>query len=253
MPPDTDFERYEREYLERIGNTNSENDEAKQARLKREYMVKRYSESALDSWDYVVLEMMRRDDMTIPLKLGTMRTAKALLRLHCHGMIHTLDREPTFDEMERLQAFFDSDIFKRYTSNLGKIMTKQAKEFFEMVTEITGARDMTDLYDLTEKGTKALMDKRAKTLEVYQQIDKQYKTETMTNFSQTSKEYNSYLPMMICMGISGPMIGYMLASSDAQYSMQHALANHMAGHHGGVQEIDLGGGDYFEYGELPFG
>lgn len=212
MAPD-DFEEYEKEYLERIG-------------LKRdthEKTIKAASESPLDSWDYAVLEMVRRGDLAIPLKLGTMRATKSFLKLFCHGLVRTLGRKPTFDEVERLQAFFDSPAFSSYKSNLNKVMTKEAEEFFQAVVEITGMKDATRMCELTAKGRNILTGKRAKVLKIYKKMDGQYKLNP-ADFYEKATNGESYLPIMVAMGLSGPMIGFMLATSDAQYGILNGTA-----------------------------
>ena len=192
--------------------------------------------------------MMRRDDLAIPLKLGTMRATKSFLKLYCHGLVHVLDRKPTFDEMERCQAFLDSDEFKSYKSNLNKVMTKEAREFFKTVAEITDVKDVTDLCDLTAQGRKVLVDERAKMLRIYREINSQYK-QTSADFYEKSSRYEPYLPMMVAMGLSGPLIGFMLASSDAQYTVLNNIMNGTAVNCGDFDSCLDGG---FEFSELSF-
>ena len=80
-------------------------------------------DSPLDEWDHAVLEAVRRDDYSAPLRFGTVRTSEALLKLYCHGMIRRMEREPTFDEQERVQAWMDSAAFKQYADRLKRMMT----------------------------------------------------------------------------------------------------------------------------------
>ena len=67
------------------------------------------TEAGLDAWDYAMLEMIRRGDVRSALKAGTMRYAESVLRLFCHGLVAKPANPPTFDEIERLQAFLDSE------------------------------------------------------------------------------------------------------------------------------------------------
>ena len=243
MPPDCDFEEYEQEYLKRMGLETE--GEGAVARLRREA-----SESPLDPWDYAVLEMVRRDDLAIPLKLGTMRAAKSFLKLHCHGMICKPDRKPAFDEMERIQAFLDSAVFDSYKSNLKKIMTREAAAFFQMVAKITGVNDTTDMCKLTPKGQKALAEERARAAKVCEEINRQYRLDS-ADFYERASEHESHLPLMVIMGlVSGSMLAHMQAASDAQYGIlaDMAVGNvHFEGACGLSGFGDSGFGPSFEF------
>ena len=210
-----EFIDYERVYLNRIKQKNIQ-------LTKHNDITKRYFEMPLDLWDYVVLLMLSRDEYDISIKIGTMRTAKSFLKLYCHGLIQKRNREPTFDERERLQAFMDSIIYRKYIENLNKIMTNKVKNFFESVAEIIDCNYLlTDLYDLTEKGKETLLEQHTKILKIYNEIKKQ----TPENLYKKSASYESHLPMMMAMGLSGSAIGFLLASSSssAQYSVLNNL------------------------------
>lgn len=124
MVLDQDFEKYEQEYLERYvrgGGQNSKSLAAKAVRERRERMdaaKKTAAEADPDSWDYVALEMIRREDLRISIKLGTMRSAESRLKLFCHGLITKRERDPTFDELERIQAsLIYRMLWSRYMAN----------------------------------------------------------------------------------------------------------------------------------------
>ena len=217
-----DFEFYERDYLERLAKNKSapvESYEQTTARLHRELVEsakKVARETELGAWDYAALEMVRRGDPGAPMRLGTLRFYESLLRLHCHGLVARLDRRPTFDETERIQAFLDSPAFKQYQDRLERIMTKDVAERLALVAQILGFRDVTDLMDLTRKGGEVLNSKRAEVAALYERIVKQYSKNRVT-FYGDAPSYESILPMLLAMGFAGPAIAYVLASSDARY------------------------------------
>ena len=88
---DGDFERYEDEYLKRLADgksASSKSYEQQKIEVHEEHLNavrKVASETKLDSWDYAVLEMIRREDLSGPLKLGTMKTSEAFLKLMVSG------------------------------------------------------------------------------------------------------------------------------------------------------------------------
>ena len=225
---DGDFKDYEREYLERINEgitVHAESHEQRKARLHGEHLddaKKAGTESKLDSWDYAVLDMIRRENLRAPMKFGTLRTCESLLKLHCHGLIRRLDRRPTFDEMERTQAFLDSAAYKQYEDRLKRIMTNEVAERLELISEILGTKRTTDLLDLTDKGKDALKTKRVEIVALYEKMSKQY-VKNRTDFYEMASSFEWALPMLVTMGFAGPMMMYMLASSDAQYgSLVHS-------------------------------
>ena len=99
----------------------------------------KHTKSELAGEDSLVLEMLRRGDWTALMGMGTMRVTKSMLRLYCHGMIRVSERaDLLFDERERMQAFLDSPLSRRYASNLAKVMTSDDKRFFEAAARIMG-------------------------------------------------------------------------------------------------------------------
>ena len=127
---DGDFESHERDYLARIAKNKpapAESYEQIKARLRKERTdaaKKAAREADLDAWNYAALEMVRRGDPGAPMKIGTLRFCESLLRLHCHGLVERSGRKPTFDETERIHAFLDSQVFRRYQDRLERIMTE---------------------------------------------------------------------------------------------------------------------------------
>ena len=96
-------------------------------------MLNQARAAALEPWDFAALEMMRREDMAAPMKVGTMRFTRSMLRLYAHGLVAKLDREPTFDERERINAFRKSPRFKSYAGNVKDTATKDDRRYFEDV------------------------------------------------------------------------------------------------------------------------
>ena len=168
---DDDFERYEDDYLKRLAD--GESTSTKSYELHKECINavrKTASEIELDSWDYAVLEMIRREDLSVPLKFGTMRTYDAFLKLYCQGLIERLDRKPTFDELERIHAFLDSAAYKQYEKRLKRILTNDVKSRLDIIREITSAKDVFDLFDVTNHGTEILKVKRAEIISLVSSV-----------------------------------------------------------------------------------
>lgn len=99
---DENSKQYEREYLERANLTPGTKEWHRIEQVKA--AKKAATEADLDPWDYVVLEMIRRGDPRISIKVGTVRSTESFLKLYCHGLIAKLDRPATFDELERIVA-----------------------------------------------------------------------------------------------------------------------------------------------------
>ena len=215
---DDDFERYEDDYLKRLAD--GESTSTKSYELHKECINavrKTASETELDSWDYAVLEMIRREDLSGPLKFGTMRTYEVFLKLYCQGLIERLDRKPTFDELERIHAFLDSAAYKQYEKRLRRILTNDVKSRLDIIREITGAKDVFDLFDVTNHGTEILKVKRAEIISLYGKMSKQYANDR-TNFYENASSYEWALPMMFVMGFTGSVMVSMMASSGAKYA-----------------------------------
>ena len=92
----------------------------------------------LDSWDYAILEIIRRQDWFAMLEFGTMRLAKSVLKSGLRAMMYVSERKPTLDERERMQAFLDSSALRAYRSNLRKVSTHHDQTFFDEVSAVTG-------------------------------------------------------------------------------------------------------------------
>lgn len=222
---DDDFERYEREYLDRHGKDIRPGTKEWRQLERMEAAKKAATEADLDPWDWVVLEMIRREDPLIPTKVGTVRSTESFLKLFCHGLIARLDRPATFDELERLQAFLDSAEYKQYEDRLAKLMTREVEERLRVVFEITGVRGPEDMWDLTDEGRRALRAKRAEIIELHDRMARQYRVDR-TGFYEDAESYAWALPMMVVMGVgSGAMMAYMHSVVDASYGLLDSVGH----------------------------
>lgn len=152
------FADYEKEYLERLGVQKLSPAEIKHVRHLAD-IRRKYGDSDLGADDRFVLEMIQRGDLFAQLGMGTMRLTESMLRLYCHGMIAaSRSDELPFDERERLQAFQDSELFRRYQSNLKKTVGEDDAKFFKAAAEVMGvARDNANLaLDVTDAGRRKL-------------------------------------------------------------------------------------------------
>lgn len=223
MTLDDDFKRYEREYLQRHTTNIRPGTEEWRQRERIEAARKAATEAELDSWDYVVLEMIRREDPRIPMKIGTVRSFESFLKLFCHGLIAKLDRPATFDELERIHAFLDSAEYKQYKNRLRKLMTQEVEECLKTVVAITGVRNQEDMWDLTDEGRRALQTKRVEIIALHDRMTKQYRA-NRTDFYENAESYVWALPLMVAMGVgTGVMMAYMHSVADASYGMLYSV------------------------------
>ncbi|MCY4491297.1 MAG: hypothetical protein OXC46_07525 [Thaumarchaeota archaeon] len=252
------FKQYEHDYVQRILSgqnrdiKNVETLEAPQERLQKE-MVRKVSEVSLDSWDYAMLERIRRDDMTMEMKFGIMRTAESLLKLYCHGMVRVLDYKPTFDELVRMQEFLDSPIYKQYQSRVEKFMTEEVREHLDMVYGILGikpkftfwekikgldAKMINHTFALTGRGRESLSAKRVEALETYKKLNVQYlkNRSEFYNSMEDASPVMMVLPLMFAMGLSGAMMGHAASLAGTEYTVLYE----------GYGELNLGYGSGFD-------
>ena len=195
------------------------------------------SRNPLDSWDYAILEIIRRQDWFAMLEFGTMRLAKSVLKSGLRAMMYVSERKPTLDERERMQAFLDSPALRAYRSNLKKVATHHDQTFFDEVSAVTGFKmfeAMTGAYlppdaeawareagvfegstKLTGAGKRNLEKRSAQARRVHAEIRGMY---GRPDFYERALEHESELPLMVAMGMSDAAIREMLAASDAQYA-----------------------------------
>ena len=157
-----------------------------------------------------------------------MHVTESTLKLYYKCLIRKIQREVTFDEREKMQAWLDSAMFSNYASNLSKVMTEEAREFIEEVRMIIGGKNVSgwkqfkqliiknvddfEWYELTDKGHKLLTRERVRMLRVYNEMKKEH-TSDPEKFYEKSSQYESYIPMMLVMGLHGFVFGALAGSA----------------------------------------
>ncbi len=218
-----DFAQYEEEYIKRQ-TLNKKLDEKERQHQERIDSTKQAASIAvLDSWDYVVLEMIKREDLRIPMKVGTMRCNEAYLKLFCKGLISKRTRELTFDERERVQTFLDSSLYEQYKDRLRGLLTHEIDEQLKLISEIidvkivgwSGPSDdiFKNVWVLTDVGREKLTEKRNEVIELY----KKYK-ENDVDFYRNIDDYSWAFPMMAIMGTNSVMMWDMRQELDALHA-----------------------------------
>ena len=172
--------------------------------------------SKLDIFDYAILDMMNRDDYCFSFRFGMLKTCESMLKLYCHGMIEKLDRNPTFEEMEKIAAFIGSHASLQYEKMLEGIMTEEVENRIKLIFGVIEIENPTDMMNITENGTLAVYEKRMEMLDLYENMKSQYES-SKKEFTKHISEYEKYMPMLMLMGLQGEMIHYMVFSSNHKY------------------------------------
>ena len=156
--------------------------------------------------DYIVLESLRREDLQLSLKLGTMELMAIMEKLFRCGLIKRLDREPTFDEKEKLLKFMDSPAYKQHVKRIEQLATPEFKERVKVYLKKLGIESEYDLLDLTGKG-KELLKKKIKELKSeWGKLVAIYKTKDGKKLKQEIDNHRFDFPMMLYMGFSSGFI-----------------------------------------------
>ena len=156
--------------------------------------------------DYIVLESLRRDDWQLSLKLGTMELMAITEKLFRCGLIKRLDREPTFDEKEKLLKFMDSPAYKQHAKRIEQLATPEFKERVKAYMKKLGFESEYDLTELTDKG-KELLNKKIKELKSeWGKLVAIHKTKDGKKLKQEIDNYRFDFPMMLYMGFSSGFI-----------------------------------------------
>ena len=156
--------------------------------------------------DYIVLESLRRDDWQLSLKLGTMELMAITEKLFRCGLVKRLDREPTFDEKEKLLKFMDSPAYKQHIKRIEQLATPEFKERVKAYMKKLGFESEYDLTELTGKG-KELLNKKIKELKSeWGKLVAVYKTKDGKKLKQEMDNYRFDFPMMLYMGFSSGFI-----------------------------------------------
>ena len=156
--------------------------------------------------DYIVLESLRREDLQLSLKLGTMELMAIMEKLFRCGLIKRLDREPTFDEKEKLLKFMDSPAYKQHIKRIEQLATPEFKERVKAYMKKLGFESEYDLTELTGKG-KELLKKKIKELKSeWGKLVAIYKTKDGQKLKQEIDNYRFDFPLMLYMGFSSGFI-----------------------------------------------
>jgi len=157
--------------------------------------------------DYIVLESLRRNDLQLSLKLGTMEYMAIMEKLLRCGLIKRVDREPTFDEKEKLLKFMDSPAYKQQVKRIEQLATPEFKERVKLYLKKFGIEDdMIDFIGLTEKGNELLKKKIKELKSEWGKLVAVYKTKDGQKLKQEIDNYRFDFPMMLYMGFSSGFI-----------------------------------------------
>ena len=193
-------EKAERQEKEREAKEEKEN----QARIEQGTVDELIR--TLSPKDYIVLESLRRDDWQLSLKLGTMELMAITEKLFRCGLIKRLDREPTFDEKEKLLKFMDSPAYKQHIKRIEQLATPEFKERVKAYMKKLGFESEYDLTELTGKG-KELLNKKIKELKSeWGKLVAVYKTKDGQKLKQEIDNYRFDFPLMLYMGFSSGFI-----------------------------------------------
>ena len=212
-PRQQELEEYEKKYLKEL---------TKKKRMKKmsaKHIIKENQEKerieqgtiaelirTLSPKDYIVLESLRRDDWQLSLKLGTMELMVITEKLFRCGLIKRLDREPTFDEKEKLLKFMDSPAYKQHIKRIEQLATPEFKERVKAYMKKLGFESEYDLTELTGKG-KELLNKKIKELKSeWGKLVAIYKTKDGQKLKQEIDNHRFDFPLMLYMGFSSGFI-----------------------------------------------
>ena len=219
---DSDFDRYEHDYLRRVRNKDGEPPMTEYERYK-EGIRKKYAEAELVPHDALVLAMMAGGHHFAQLGMGTVRVTKSMLRLHGHGMVIGRTKI-SFDEREQLQAFTNSPVFRRYADNLAKVSSKDDVLFFKAAagimcggTEGDGDKDVEPyVFDVTDAGRQLL--ESGGSADYYDKRCQKYTTDALLLYGHPSSGGKLGLGVAVGLGgavAAGLLTGGMLGSLGA--------------------------------------
>jgi len=208
-----ELEEYEKKYLKELTKKKRQGKKMS-AKHKKEKQEKERIEQGtvaelirtLSPKDYIVLESLRRDDWQLSLKLGTMELMAITEKLFRCGLIKRLDREPTFDEKEKLLKFMDSPAYKQHIKRIEQLATPEFKERVKAYMKKLGFESEYDLTELTGKG-KELLNKKIKELKSeWGKLVAIYKTKDGQKLKQEIDNHRFDFPLMLYMGFSSGFI-----------------------------------------------
>ena len=213
-PRQQELEEYEKKYLKELTKKKRQGKKMSAKDIIKENQEKERIEQGtiaelirtLSPKDYIVLESLRRDDWQLSLKLGTMELMAITEKLFRCGLIKRLDREPTFDEKEKLLKFMDSPAYKQHVKRVERLATPEFKERVKAYMKKLGFESEYDLTELTGKG-KELLKKKIKELKSeWGKLVAIYKTKDGQKLKQEIDNYRFDFPLMLYMGFSSGFI-----------------------------------------------
>jgi len=237
-----EIKKKEQEELERQENEKRDN-------IEKETVVELIQRLAPK--DYFMLEGIRKDDLSIFLKLGSMEQMDIMEKLYRCGLIKKLDRESTFDEKERLLKFMDSVAYKEKENRIKKLMTSDVKERVRKYLDRLGISNVLDIFMITNKGKDLLVDKRKEMGQEWKQLQLLYEQKDKKKFKERVEKTGDSFPLFMILGIQNfTMMSMIMHKMDLQHEMQMQQLQQM---HNEMQYGDPGGyygGDYggFESG-----
>lgn len=225
-----DIETYEKNYLERFKKQKMEEEARKTEQRKQAERMKqarheakqkeqkRYaSQTTFAVWDYVLLESIRREDMRIRIRMGTMKTLASLEKLSYAGWIERPVAKMPFDDMERLEAFRDSYEYKQYKDRLDRIMSYEDHAKKSRVFSMLGIKKIDDWLILTEEGRRVAEEHRSKMRLVWDKLRKLY-LDKSSEFQQAAENNMKYFPLFFVMGyVNGAMMAQMMSDAHIDY------------------------------------
>ena len=169
----------------------------------------------LSSTDYAVLDIINRGDIAKFSTFGIMQTAESMFKLYANDMIERSSRQPTADELERIQVLIKSPAYVDSLEKFDDIINPHIKKRLNMITKII-SNNSNDLIDITNYGRKKLKLERARIINLYIEIKDHFEKHER-NFYHSIDKYQPDMPMLLIMGFGGEMIRYLSSSSNAKY------------------------------------
>ena len=247
----TEFDQYEKEYLDRLNNKKKElSEEEKKATAEAEKTeqeeISKEIEN-LDNTDYTILEAQRTENILLALNIGVEETLNSIEKLIRCKLIKKADREPTFSEKEKIARQKDTPQYKQYVARINRIMDKKMTERLKEFCQKIGLKTEDDPFDLTEKGKQVLLTKRKEVESVWQKIRSAFDGKNKQLFREEVDKNKTVFPLFLIMGFAnGAMMGTMMGSmgmNPATYMQDMDMA-YNDGYADGSGDFGGEGGDF---------
>ena len=219
-----DIEEYENAYLRRFGRDQKSLErkkarvEAKKARQEKEELERKKDQATLSTWDYVLLECIRKEDMRMSLKIGPMQSVDSTEKLFYCGLIRKADRVLSLDERMRIHGFFDSAEYRQHEKRLQSVINKEEKERIKAVFTNLGITDKDDMWELTDAGQQKIREKRDEMRLLWKRLGA-FRAKDGVAFQKEVAANLPNLPLFLTMGIAhGAILGYMMSESTTDHT-----------------------------------